>query len=233
MTFDSFGDVILNGTALVSGTDYTVSGTSMEFTAAGLAKVNAITTPATGTGAEATVTVKVNTVVDVIPANGAFANTATVTLNGTPTTAAGTTNWGELLLNKTSSKGGSSLAGATFELYAADKTTLIATGTTAADGTLQFDVWVGNDTDTTENFWLKETVAPAGHVLPAEPWTKVTVNAGQATAATVTIVNHLAQGPNLPMTGGTGAALLTLAGVGVLSVALIPSIRRRKAQSAA
>ena len=229
MTFESFGDVILNGTALASGTDYTVSATSIEFTAAGLAKVNAITMA----GGEATVAVVVNTVVDVIPANGAFANTATVTLNGTPTTASGTTNWGELLLQKNSSEGPVALAGAEFELYAADKTTLIATGTTTADGTLQFDVWVGNNTDTTEDFWLKETIAPEGHVLPADPWTKVTVNAGQATAATVTIVNHLAQGPNLPMTGGTGAALLTLAGVGVLSVALIPSIRRRKAQSAA
>ena len=233
MTFDSFGDVTLNGTVLESGTDYTVSGTSIEFTAAGLAKVNAITTPATGTGVEAIVTVKINTVVDVIPTNGAFNNTATVILNGTPTTPSGITNWGELLLNKTTSKDGTALGGAIFELYAADKTTKIAEGTTAADGTLQFDVWVGNDTDVTENFWLKETVAPAGHVLPANPWTEVTVNAGQATAATVTIENHLAKGPNLPMTGGTGVALLTLAGVGVLTVALIPSIRRRKAQSAA
>ncbi len=231
MTFDSFGDVTLNGTVLVSGTDYTVSGTSIEFTAAGLAKVNAITTPATGTGAEATVTVEVNTVVDEIPTNGAFNNTATVTLNGTPTLPSGTTNWGELLLNKTTSEDGSALGGATFELYAADQTTKIAEGVTAADGTLQFDVWVGNDTDATEDFWLKETVAPAGHVLPANPWTEVTVNAGQATAATVTIENHLAQGPNLPMTGGTGVALLTLAGVGVLSIAIVPMLRRKKASA--
>jgi len=125
------------------------------------------------------------------------------------------------------------LEGAKFELYAADKTTKIATGVTAADGSLQFDVWVGNDTDVTENFWLKETIAPAGHVLPADPWTEVTVNAGQATAATVTIENHLASGPEIPLTGGTGAGLLTLAGVGVLSIALVPMLRRRKTQTAA
>ena len=227
LNFQSFGDVMLGTDVLVSGTDYTVSGTTITFTAAGLAKVNAVTMA----GNEASVSVVVNTVVDVIPANGAFVNTATVTLNGIGTPASGTTNWGELLLNKTTSKDKSALGGATFELYAADKVTLIATGTTKADGTLQFDVWVGNDTDVTENFWLKETVAPAGHVLPADPWTEVTVKAGQATAATVTIENHLAQGPNLPMTGGTGVALLTLAGVGVLSIAIVPMLRRKKASA--
>lgn len=229
LNFQSFGDVTLGTDVLVSGTDYTVSGTTITFTAAGLAKVNAVTMA----GTEATVSVVVNTDIAAIPAAGGIVNTATVTLNGISKPASATTNWGELLLNKTTSEDGSALGGATFELYAADQTTLISTGTTAANGTLQFDVWVGNGTDITEDFWLKETVAPAGHVLPADPWTPVTVNAGQATAATVEIENHLAQGPNIPMTGGTGAALLTLAGIGVLSVALIPSIRRRKAQSAA
>lgn len=229
LAFESFGDVMLGVDTLVFNTDYTFSGTTITFTEAGLAKVNDLTMA----GTEANVVVVVNTTVDVIPANGAFVNTATVTLNGVGTPATGITNWGELLLNKTTSEDGSPLGGAIFELYASDQTTLIATGTTEADGTLQFDVWVGNDTDVTEDFWLKETLAPAGHVLPANPWTPVTVNAGQATAATVTIENHLAKGPDLPMTGGTGAALLTLVGVGVLSVALIPSIRRRKAQSAA
>lgn len=228
LNFQSFGDVTLDGIALESGTDYTVSGTSIEFTAAGLAKVNAITMADT----DATVAVVVNTDIAEIPATGGITNTATVTLNGIakPGVSA-TTNWGELLLNKTTSEDGSALGGATFELYAADQTTLIATGTTKADGTLQFDVWVGNGTDVTEDFWLKETVAPAGHVLPANPWTDVTVNAGQATAATVEIENHLAQGPNLPMTGGTGVALLTLAGVGVLSIAIVPMLRRKKASA--
>lgn len=240
LNFQSFGNVTLNGTVLVRDDqtatppvngDYTVSGTTITFTAAGLAKVNAITMDPNSVGA--TVAVVVNTDIAAIPATGGITNTATVTLNGIAKPASATTNWGELLLNKTTSEDGSALGGATFELYAANKSTLIATGTTAADGTLQFDVWVGNDTDVTENFWLKETVAPAGHVLPADPWTEVTVNAGQAATATVTIENHLAQGPNLPMTGGTGAALLTLAGVVVLSIALVPMVRRRKAQSAA
>ncbi len=226
MTFDSFGAMSLDGTALTADTDYTVDGTTITFTTDGLAKINAATT----TGATAMITSVVNTVVDTIPANGQMVNTATVTLNGITKPASSNTNWGELVLTKTSNQGAAALKGAVFELYDADKAALITTGTTDADGILRFDLWVGNDLDLSENFWLKETVAPAGHVLPADPWTQVTVNAGAgADASTASIENHKATGPVLPMTGGTGIVLLTAVGLGITGItAMSMVISRRK-----
>ena len=112
----------------------------------------------------AVITAKVN-------ALGQVANTASASINGSSAeTPQVTSNWARLDITKTDVKNAAPLAGATFELYKADKTTLLATGTTDASGKLSFYAWVGNDTDVTEEVFLKETVAPQGYVLPADPW---------------------------------------------------------------
>ena len=135
-----------------------------------------------------------------------------------------TTNWARLDITKVESGSATTkLANAKFELYAADGQTLLATGTTAVDGTLSFNVWVGNDQTVTRDVYLKETVAPQGYVLPADPWTgPITLTAGETAEASVVahiIENHKAKGPNLPLTGGQGTMLFLIAGVAIIGAA--------------
>lgn len=78
---------------------------------------------------------------------------------------------------------------------------------------------------------LKETVAPAGFVLPADPFTAVAVQIGATTPAdNVEIENTQQTVPALPMTGAAGQIALITAGIGALSLAvglLLVKHRRR------
>lgn len=76
-------------------------------------------------------------------------------------------------------------------------------------------------------YWLVEVVAPEGFELLAEPIAfQVT---SQAAAVTVTVDNvpHNA-GFEIPLTGGSGTLLFTLAGALLLAFAVIASVRRHR-----
>lgn len=237
LTFVDWVSVSIGGTVLTDPDDYTVDPAThkITFTAAGLAKLSA--------AGATTVTAVLKTKVNEIPANGEITNKATITVNGSPKDGEGKTNYGELLLQKNTDGADegedASLPGAEFELYDAAPATdgtpqgnKVAEGTTNAAGQISWTLWVGNDTVKSKKFWLRETKAPAGHVLPANPWTEVTVNAGEATQATVTITNHKPEVPQLPLTGAQGTMVFLLVGLGLIGAGgTIAGVRRARMNS--
>lgn len=238
LTFASWGAIALDGVAFGSG-DYTIDPVThvVTFTQDGLDKINAIT--AGEDGAAATITAVINTTVASIPEDGVFENEATATLNGTPQTDEGTTNYGKIRINKSSDDDRvTNLSGAQFELYDAAPVggnpsgNLVATGTTDATGVIEWTVWVGDDDVLSKDFWLRETAALPGHVLPANPWTgPVTVTAGDAESLVqvVAITNHKPKGPELPLTGSTGSLVFGIVGLGMVAAAGATfAVRRRR-----
>lgn len=212
--------VKLDGATLTPAADYIVSGaTTITFTSAGLAKL----------AGKTAVSAELTTTVSSLGADGIIPNTAVVTTNGSArTTNTPQTKWGPLAVVKRDAATQNTLAGAVFEIYDAKNGTKVA-GPFTTDSGGRFDIdglWVGNDAAASKDYWVKETRAPAGYVLPADPWTKATVVAqGTASPATLSISNTQQIGPNLPLTGGAGSILfvvlgsaLALAGVGAIVV---------------
>ncbi|MGC0369290.1 SpaH/EbpB family LPXTG-anchored major pilin [Microbacterium sp. SLBN-111] len=214
--------VQVDGTTLTANTDYTVAGnTTITFTTAGLAKL---------AGATA-VTAAITTTVTSLGADGVIPNTAVVNTNGSDrTTNTPQTNWGPLKIVKQDATTSDTLEGAVFEVYDAKNGTKVAGPvTTDVDGQIFIDgLWAGNDATKSTDYWLKETQAPAGYVLPADPWTPVTVvAAGETSPTTVTIANTQQIGPALPLTGGAGSLLFTVIG-GALALAGVGAIIGRR-----
>lgn len=173
-------------------------------------------------------------------------------------------NYGSIKVTKKGAAAGNTLAGAQFVLCAADVNSqeggnkLVAKTqdgtqsakdcdnskvyTTDSNGNFQIDgIWVGI-TDANQSldqysrdYFLKEITAPAGYVLPDNPYTIVNVNRNNANSAALpyTITNTQNQGPNLPLTGAAGTALLV--GMGALLVigggASAAVARKRRAEA--
>ncbi|ALG28808.1 hypothetical protein AOZ07_07285 [Glutamicibacter halophytocola] len=216
LTFVSWGALSLNGAPL-DAADYVISAdnTEISLTASGLAKLDS--------AGEATFSIDLVTTVNAIPEDGKVVNEASLTINGTTVKDPANTNLGTIKLIKTD-EGDQILAGAKFELYAEAPVDgeptgdPIATATTNDSGEIVWQVHVGIDDDLTETYWVRETVAPAGFVLPANPWSEVPAVDAGATAE-LTVTNHKADGPDLPLTGAQGTLLFTLAGIGLMAVA--------------
>lgn len=147
------------------------------------------------------------------------------------------TNWGPLkIVKKAAQAPNNTLAGAEFTLHETKGGPVIATYTTNVSGEIFVDgLWVGNGGVLTKNYWLHETKAPAGYVLPAgdAAWSMTTVTAGNtASAVAVTINNTQQNGPNLPLTGSSGTTMFMLGGLALIltagGVALVASSRRRQ-----
>lgn len=217
--------VKVDDTTLTEGTDYTVSGnTVITFTATGLGKL----------AGKTAVTADITTTVTSLGADGQILNTAVVNTNGSDrTTNTPQTNWGPLKVVKQDGNTKNTLQGAIFEIYDAKNGTKVAGPvTTDANGQILVDgLWVGNNDVKSKDYWLKEVQAPAGYVLPADPWTQVTVTAnGQASPTSITISNTQQFGPNLPLTGGAGSTLFAVIG-GLLVVAGISAILVRRVRA--
>ena len=232
LEFVSWSDISIGGVALAAA-DYTVSAdnTTVTLTSTGIAKLNAAAAVPDGTTVSAVIKAEVTDL-------GKLDNKASVSINGTPgDTPEVTTNWARLDINKyEAGKTSEKLAGATFELWNADKTTLLATGTTDSTGKLSFVVWVGNNADTTEVVYLKETVAPQGYVLPADPWTgPITLTSGVDANASITvsdIANKKPSGPELPLTGAAGTLLMTIGGAALVLIGGGVAVVARKRNNA-
>ncbi|WP_062379261.1 SpaH/EbpB family LPXTG-anchored major pilin [Demequina pelophila] len=163
--------------------------------------------------------------------------------------------WGSLEIKKTDLASGDALAGAEFQIFASEQDALDGTnplhaldGTTATfvtdangiasvDG-LRFSEWANNAAatgDDIKSYWVVETKAPADHELSVNSPQEVTVSDIDADAE-VTFADAIQRaGFDLPMTGGTGTMLISLAGVGVLGAAgaLMLADRKRKADAQA
>lgn len=171
------------------------------------------------------------------------------------------THWGSLeILKRASGTTGPEglLAGATFEVYnaadpyAADCTAAEAAGgpitvngattfTSATGGVISIPGLFVSDSENPvidspqRCYVLKETVAPAGYVLPADPFNGVTVKIGATTTADNAAIINTQQGvPGLPLTGANGQVILITAGIGagILALGLVLMKRRREAASA-
>lgn len=205
------------------GTDYTftVDGqlVTIEFTAEGAAKLTA----------GDVVTITLNTTVNSL-GDGVIPNQATVYTNGNDgktTSKPGepgtnpTSNWGPLeVLKYADGDTSKTLAGAEFAVYSDEAATdQVGTFTTDADGKGSIVLWVGNDDDTTETYYLKETKAPAGYVLDDQVRT-VEVKAGEAATVVVTEIPNTQQDhPDLPLTGASGQLLMTVGGLALVLLA--------------
>ena len=221
--------VKLGGETLVEGTDF-------EFTDPTQDNLNTIEITPTLADLRAGQVYIIEIVTKVIGA-GEIANTAVRHVNGTDSDVGpAQTNWGLLKLLKKSKGNQAPLNGAEFELYRADKTTKVVDATATAGGEILFPaLWVGNGADLTEEYCLKETKAPAGYVLPKDPWTCVTVAANaEATAVEQTVFNTQHEGPRLPLTGAAGTALFVGGGIAlILAAAGVTFLASRKKERAA
>ncbi|WP_026459788.1 SpaH/EbpB family LPXTG-anchored major pilin [Schaalia suimastitidis] len=152
---------------------------------------------------------------------GTIPNTATVVFNKPSGAMSNQTNevntaWGYLDVEKTSAEGEGKLEGAVFEIYTDATCTTgkvdIAQAqlTTADNGAFPAPVLLKAGT-----YYLKETRAPLGYVIPDQNCALVQVNAVQATtpvAAVLQVTNSKTSVPSLPLTGANGQLLLTIAG---------------------
>ncbi|WP_083586882.1 SpaH/EbpB family LPXTG-anchored major pilin [Glutamicibacter sp. 0426] len=232
LEFISWESVSIGSEVLVLDTDYTISPDNavITLTPQGLAKLD-------GAGAT-TVTAVLKTKVLSIPEGGVIENTATVNINGTEDEGTTNTNLGTLQLEKKAEgENGALLDGAVFELYGtapdADgnaTSSPLATGTTE-NGVVKWELHLGIEDDMQSSYWVKETKAPAGYVLPADPWSdELVVTNGQILVETIT--NHKPAGPDLPLTGASGTVLFTIAGVGLMAAAGgAVLVKRRRART--
>ena len=94
---------------------------------------------------------------------------------------------------------------------------------------------VTKDEDGYQEYWLVETKALKDHQLLAEPVRFIVdEKSADATTQTTAIVNEYNRGGFvLPLTGGTGTLVLTVAGIALLAVVLLVARRRRNDVAAA
>lgn len=221
---------------LIPTTDYTVTGGVITLTPAGRTKVNMIVCKAAGLGHNARINAEVQTTLASPSTFGAMTNDAKVTLNDQDSdtvAAVPGTNWGQLRINKHVQGSTTVLAGAKFALWPAPsggcQATAPSTGTTTigptlAAGTLDQVVWISNTAATNAAYCVQETEAPDGYVLDPVVKTVTVSTAGTG----LDFPNTKPTAPTLPLTGGTGTIILTVAGVGVMALAIVVAVRRQK-----
>ncbi|MFS0715346.1 SpaH/EbpB family LPXTG-anchored major pilin [Microbacterium sp. 2P01SA-2] len=223
---------------------------TMNFTAAGIAWLNEGPNAHVGTEIQVVFAGAVNAVVDgAIPNTAEFwPNNPGFDPDTNPPLESPEvrTNWGDLQITKravgTSGATGT-LAGAEFEIYAAadpyaaDCSTATATGspisvggqttfTSDSSGVISLAGLFVSDSvnpaiDNPQRCYvLKETAAPAGYVLPSNPFTPVAVRIGDTASDNIEIENTQQGVPQLPITGGSGQVLLIAGGVAALAVAV-------------
>lgn len=236
--------VLVGSTTLTEGTDassgdYYFSANQIIFNASGLAAIVAAATDTTA----ATVTANMTTTLGATTF-GSLDNRATLTINGSVSAPMDTlnvpvTNWGKLQINKHIKDDTTKLAGATFKVWPAGdgttcETTAPASGTTTlgpstASATTDQIMWVSNQATasaTNKVYCVQETVAPQGYILDSAV---KTVNLTPDSAGvTLDFPNTAPTVPTLPLTGGTGTIILTVAGLGVLALAVVVAVRRQQ-----
>lgn len=227
--------VTYKGATLVAGTDYTVTPAGGQ-AVKGAKVVVSLTGALSRLEPDTDVVVTLPTTVAEVVAPGAITNEAFVNTNDTSVkTNIPKVNFGSIQIHKFNQKDASqALQGAVFELYDAKNGTKITEATTGEDGLINFTgLWVGKDDDLSETYWIKETKAPAGYVLPTGDavWREVTVDNGGVTPVVVDVPNTKQGGPNLPLTGGVGTAVFGGGGALLVVAAIVIGgvVARRRA----
>lgn len=169
-------------------------------------------------------------------------------------TGSATTQWGQAVLKKHHAGDTQKvLKGAEFEVYNSTGgacTTLGSQVTVTVGGTPTTifvaddnglvniaGLWVGSNNTTADRVYcVKETKAPAGYTLPANPVSAITVVPGAVAQGSVTlnVPNNPTQGPNLPLTGAAGTAAMSIGGLalvalGAAAIVLARRVRREHA----
>lgn len=226
--------VTVGGDVLTEGTDYTLTY------AAGTVTIE-LTDPAAHQGEP--IVVELVTTVESL-GDGVIENDATQFINDSEIDSNTVdTKWGELKAIKHGGDDkGNVLAGATFDLYDVDPSTEdatpIATGLqSGTDGSIHHPGLKVDNTTGQATYWLVETAAPAGYVLPtdmADRTTEILVTTGPAGAVDVlTHISNAQQPPfTLPLTGGTGTLLFTLGGMVLVATAAGIYLRNRSRANA-
>ncbi|WP_237687279.1 SpaH/EbpB family LPXTG-anchored major pilin [Arthrobacter sunyaminii] len=246
---------LTNGTAIVEGTHYTVAHetasnrVTVEFTADGrgvlaanhTSEVQVILT------AEVTAAGEIENQALLYPSAPSFSVTPGDPNGPTPSPTV-ITKWGGLTVQKTN-EAGAALAGAKFSVFTSQADAVSGTNavslegstvfTTAADGTLtlsglRYSNWADGreitDAAAFQKYYLVEVEAPAGYELLAQP-IEFTVTAATTAAGVDLQVENVPSngGFKLPLTGGSGTALLYAAGVLLVggAAALLLNSRRR------
>ncbi|NHI17728.1 SpaH/EbpB family LPXTG-anchored major pilin [Microbacterium excoecariae] len=239
----SAATVSLGGTALVEGTDYTLTAPAVGENGTVTIQVDPAVANAAGAGAELVVVLSTE-VLSI--GDGVIPNTATVFIND-PERTNGTesnevdTKWGALQIVKHAAGDETQLLeGAAFDVYAVDPAQNADAEPVASletDEAGQATVSLATGQADSRDYWLVETAAPAGYELDETP-IQVTVVAGSVANATVELIaNSQVPAFMLPMTGGMGASPIVLGGLGMLLLAagayLIVRRRARVAEQAA
>lgn len=243
---------VVNPAVALVAADYTLTHdaatntVTVDFTAAGLAKLNVPANQASQV--QVTVNTTVNAIGEIANEAMIFPNRGSITTNTPIVTPPVITKFGAVTVLKTNNATPAvNLAGAQFSIYASatdaefgenpielDGATVF---TTAADGTvtlsgLRYSGWA-NGVAVTEGqpgfqaYWLVEVKAPAGYELLADA-VKVVVT-GTDTVVDYTVVNVPANGGfELPLTGGTISTALFYAAGGVIILAVVLLIVRSR-----
>ncbi|MCC3265626.1 SpaH/EbpB family LPXTG-anchored major pilin [Arthrobacter gengyunqii] len=246
---------LTNGTAITKGTHFTVvhdipsNRVTVEFTAAGRQVLAANHTSEVQVSLTAKVTAagEIDNQALLYPNAPSF-NVTPGDPNGPTPSPTVSTKWGGLTVQKTNDTG-AALAGAKFSVFTSRADAVAGANavpldgqtvfTTAADGTLtlsglRYSDWADGkeitDTAAFQKYYLVEVQAPAGYELLAQP-IEFTVTAATTAAGVDLQVKNVPSngGFELPLTGGTGTALLYAAGALLVggAVALFLSSRRR------
>jgi fimbrial isopeptide formation D2 family protein/LPXTG-motif cell wall-anchored protein len=246
-----------DGTTITQGTDYTIAfdaatnTLTVEFTAAGRAILAAHNTAKV----EVKVTTTVNAVGEIANTALLYPNQASFDVQpgepgGPIVTPPVITKWGGITVLKTD-ENGAALAGAVFSVYTSEADAEAGTNpvtlggqttfSVAADGTvtisgLRYSNWadgaaVAPGDPGYQDYWLVEVQAPSGYELLADPIQFDVTAATTAVGVDLTVENVPSNGGfDLPFTGGSGRAALSIVGLGLLLAAGAAMFMRRRAQ---
>ena len=231
--------VTVDGVPLDEGTDYTVDPDGVTWTLTGalddLVAGQSLVVTFTTTVLEVTATGDIEN-----PGGNGEEPGYGSEFNGSnvPGTTIPHTYWGALSVTKTdNSTPAKTLSGATFEVYAKTGATctaevpasgLLSTGVTGNDGvalwtpngdndgTSPLGLFVANSADgplpnPSKDYCVYETVVPAGYTGGGVQ--TVTITPGTDATLALPVINVPKEGPDLPLTGGTGSWALTIGGL--------------------
>lgn len=223
----------VGGVKLVKGVDFEDNAT-IKLTKNGLDKINAFVVGDDKAGKTFDVSVVLETKVTE-QITGKVENKVSLSLNGKTTEASGATFWGKVEITKIDENGQTINSPAEFEIFkgkckdVSSSTEPVAKGLKTLEGKISQTLYVGKSEADTADYCVKETAAPAGYLLD-NSGVDIELSATQLNVE-IDYKNVKVTGPNLPLTGAQGTALLTGAGLLLLAAGAgtVYLVRRRDA----